>query len=113
MIRRFALSLLRSDSMPHATAGSQSDDDVMVMEEGWESKLRSNSVHKVACEILEGRKYGSPSIEKMRELLLGFVGPSSSEYFRRHSEEAKSFDHLARIVKNTSNRVAVSTRNKT
>ena len=88
-----------------------SDSSVEVIPQPWEKLVVRTNPYKIAFDIFQGRKYGSPTTDKMRALLAKFADPLSTEFFRRNSTRAGEFEKIQKIIKNT-NRGAVSTRNK-
>jgi hypothetical protein len=88
------------------------DDEVQIIEAPWEDLVKRGEDYKVAYDIFSNKKFGSPTINTMRELLQAFADTPSEQWFIPDSQQALEFEKIRAGIVTTCS-AAISTRDKT
>ena len=73
---------------------ADTDDEVEIIEQ-WDQRLKSTQQYKIAVVLLNSRKQGVPSLEKMMDYLLAFAGLSTEHCFPPEgSKQLEEFNKL-------------------
>ena len=78
-------------------SGNESVDSDVEEVVQWDRSLSSTKTFKTAVLILSGRKFESPSLESLQNILHLFI--NTSDYFKKKSSSATAFENIQAACK--------------